>query len=154
GWVWEPMGVSTAFYRRIPGASPVPVETVAPTESCPWRERVLQAEVHDDNCWSMGGYAGHAGAFGDVRAVLELPRALYAGFLSRETLSAMWTRVPGFDRTLGWDAPSGEEPSAGRLFSRNSVGHLGYTGTSLWIDKDAGLAVALLSNRVHPTRGK
>ena len=76
-------------------------------------------------------------------------------FLSRETLRAAWTRVRaplGCSRTLGWDTPSGELPSVGRFFSRQSVGHLGYTGTSLWIDPEAGLAAALLTNRVHPTR--
>jgi CubicO group peptidase (beta-lactamase class C family) len=77
------------------------------------------------------------------------------GFVSRETLSAMWSRVAApedCERTLGWDTPAKSESSAGPLFSRRSVGHLGFTGTSLWIDPDAGLAVALLTNRVHPTR--
>ena len=77
------------------------------------------------------------------------------GFLSQQVLHALWTRVSepqGCARTLGWDTPSGESPSAGKYFSSNSVGHLGFTGTSLWIDPDAGLAVTLLSNRVHPSR--
>jgi CubicO group peptidase (beta-lactamase class C family) len=87
--------------------------------------------------------------------VLEFARALLTGFLSREVLSAAWTRVsepPSCSRTLGWDTPTGQEPSASSLFSPRSVGHLGFTGTSLWIDPDARLAVTLLSNRVHPSR--
>jgi CubicO group peptidase (beta-lactamase class C family) len=161
-FVWEPMGLETAFFAHVDD-DPVRGrrEDVAATEESAWRGGMLQGQVHDDNCWSMGGYAGHAGAFGTVRDVLQFARALYpglsgqAGFLSKETLHAVWTRVPlppGCSRTLGWDTPSGDEPSAGRYFSKKSVGHLGYTGTSLWIDPEAGLAVALLTNRVHPTR--
>jgi CubicO group peptidase (beta-lactamase class C family) len=90
-----------------------------------------------------------------VRAIYPVAGAA-RGFLSPATLEAAWTPVrepPDCSRTLGgWDTPSGPEPSAGPRFSRRSVGHLGYTGTSLWIDRDAGIAVALLSNRVHPTR--
>lgn len=166
-FVWQPMGLETAFFRHVMDE---PVrgrrEEVAATEESPWRGGLLQGQVHDDNCWSMGGYAGHAGAFGTVRDVLQFARALYpaslsarsggvGGFLSRETLRASWTPVTepaGCSRTLGWDTPSGDEPSAGRLFSRLSAGHLGYTGTSLWVDPEAGLAVTLLTNRVHPTR--
>lgn len=166
-FVWEPMGLETAFFRHV---SDEPVrgrrESIAATEESPWRGGLLQGQVHDDNCWAMGGYAGHAGAFGTVRDVLQFARALYpsypsrwstgvGGFLSRETLRAVWTPVTqpwGCSRTLGWDTPSGEESSAGRGFSPGSVGHLGFTGTSLWIDPEAGLAVALLTNRVHPTR--
>jgi CubicO group peptidase (beta-lactamase class C family) len=159
--VWRPMGLETAFYRAVT-ADPLSarLEEVAATEECPWRGGVLQGQVHDDNCWSMGGYGGHAGVFGSARDVLQFARALLAGqghggFLSRETLRAAWSRVdepPGCARTLGWDTPSGDEPSAGRLFSSRSVGPMGYTGTSLWVDPEARLAVALLTNRVHPTR--
>src|SRR5690606_14362116 len=112
----------------------------------------LQGQVHDDNCWAMGGFGGHAGVFGDARSVLSLVRGLFEGsYLSREILETMWRRVPepaGCDRTLGWDTPSGSAPSSGARFSRRSVGHLGYTGTSLWIDLDREVAVTLLTNRV------
>jgi CubicO group peptidase (beta-lactamase class C family) len=103
----------------------------------------------------MGGYGGHAGAFGTIRDVLHFARGLMTGFLSSPVLDAAWTRVqnpPGCDRTLGWDTPSGPTSSAGGHFSEQSVGHLGFTGTSLWIDPKAQLAVVLLSNRVHPSR--
>jgi CubicO group peptidase (beta-lactamase class C family) len=169
-FVWGPMGIETAFFRRVT-EDPVRarLEQVAATEESPWRGGMLQGQVHDDNCWSMGGYGGHAGAFGSVRDVLHFARALYPawsgthagpvgarrGFLSSPTLRAAWTRVTapvGCERTLGWDTPSGPDSSAGRYFSAQTVGHLGFTGTSLWIDTRAGLAVTLLTNRVHPTR--
>jgi CubicO group peptidase (beta-lactamase class C family) len=159
-FLWQPMGIRGAFFTRVNrGIEEGRLEHVAATEDCPWRGSVLQGQVHDDNCWAMGGYAGHAGAFADVSTLLDFVRALFDGFLSPATLRAMWTRVspplgpPGCERTLGWDSPSGAEPSAGRFFPPlRTVGHLGFTGTSLWIDLEAGLAVALLSNRVHPTR--
>jgi CubicO group peptidase (beta-lactamase class C family) len=160
-FVWQPMSLETVFFRHVTGeAARSRLDQVAATEDSEWRGGVLQGQVHDDNCWAMGGYAGHAGAFGSVRDVLAfarawVPREGYRGFVSSETLRAAWTRVSepaGSPRTLGWDTPSGEDSSAGRLFSRRSVGHLGYTGTSLWIDPDAGVAVTLLTNRVHPTR--
>lgn len=154
--VWRPMGVKGAYYRKV-DRSPLEgrEERVAATENCPWRGAVIQGQVHDDNCWAMGGVAGHAGAFGTVMDVLRFASRWCTGFFVAETVSRAWTRVvapTGCSRTLGWDTPSGESPSVGRLFSQRSVGHLGFTGTSLWIDPDAELAVTLLSNRVHPSR--
>ena len=160
-WVWSPMGLETATFRRVT-CDPAHGrdDLCAATEICNWRGGVLQGQVHDDNCWAMGGYAGHAGAFGSIRDVLQFARALVGGpgrpgFLSPEVRQSMWNTVSspvGCGRTLGWDTPTDQNSSVGERFSRNSVGHLGFTGTSLWIDRDAGLAVSLLSNRVHPSR--
>lgn len=161
-FVWEPMDLFEGnrpgpFYRRTNQAAfRARDEKVAATEDCPWRQAVLQGQVHDDNCWSMGGYGGHAGAFGTARDLLLFSKHLLTGrFISRSTLERMWTRVEhpeNCERTLGWDTPTGDAPAFGRRFSPRSVGHLGFTGTSLWIDPDQGLAVTLLSNRVHPSR--
>src|SRR5690606_30129857 len=101
------------------------------------------------------GYAGHAGAFGTVSDLLVFGKKLLGGYFSRETIREAWNRVErpaGCDRTPGWDTPSGDEPAFGRLFSPASVGHLGFTGTSFWIDPENRLVVALLTNRVHPSR--
>jgi CubicO group peptidase (beta-lactamase class C family) len=161
--VWSQMGIEMgegkgAFYRRIDNSPEnARLDFVAATEKDSWRGGLLQGQVHDDNCWAMGGYAGHAGAFGRAQDVLQFAARLVMGHFSRETLGAMWTRVPqpsGCERTLGWDTPSGAEPSAGRFFSPRSVGHLGYTGTSIWIDPEASLAVTLLGTRVHPDRNE
>lgn len=153
--VWNRMEIRGAYYRHT-NRSPVEVdERVAATELSPWHETVLQGQVHDENCWAMGGYGGHAGVFARAEDLLRFSKALFHGFLTVKTLRAMWTRVSeptGCTRTLGWDTPSGEIPSAGKFFSPNSVGHLGFAGPSLWIDPDARLAVALMSNRVHLTR--
>lgn len=131
------------------------IENVAATEECPWRGGVIQGQVHDDNAWSMGGYGGHAGVFSTASDVLKWFKQIQSGFLNRDTLNAIMTEVPypqGAKRTLGWDMPSGDLPGAGQLFSKNSIGHNGFTGTSFWFDPNRDLAVVLLSNRVHPTR--
>ncbi len=151
--VWEPMGIRGAFFRKvslgvIEGQNP----DVAATEDCPWRGGVLQGQVHDDNCWAMGGVAGHAGAFARAEDLLRFGASWLSHFYSDETRRDAWSRVlspAGCSRTLGWDTPSGEETSAGRYFSKDSVGHLGFTGTSLWIDPVRGWVVTLLTNRVH-----
>mgnify|MGYP006272697763 CR=1 FL=1 len=133
---------------------------IAPTEADPWRGRVLRGEVHDENAWALGGAAGHAGLFGTAAAVGVFARHLLqildgrVGFARRETLAAFVTRhggVPGSSRALGWDTML-PTSSCGRLMSPRAFGHTGFTGTSLWIDPDAGTYVVLLTNRVHPLR--
>lgn len=153
-WVWRAMGLTGLHFRPVLGRRAFGVdESCAATERSVWKDGVyLQGQVHDENAWAMGGYGGHAGAFGTVADVLRYGAGLLSGYFSAETLRAQWTRVDqpsGCTRTLGWDTPSGERSSVGRYFSPHSVGHLGFTGTSLWIDPDAGVVAALLTNRVH-----
>jgi serine-type D-Ala-D-Ala carboxypeptidase len=133
----------------------------APTEHCPWRKRILCAEVHDDNTYAMGGVAGHAGLFAPIDEVDRLVNVLLAcyrgehSFLPAEIVREFWTRqesVPGSTWCLGWDTPSLQWSSAGQFFSPHSVGHLGFTGTSIWVDLDKQVHVIALSNRVHPRR--
>ena len=131
----------------------------APTEHDPWRGRTLVGEVHDENCWALGGAAGHAGLFGTAHAVGGFARALLrtiAGELvlaQPETARRFITRstVPGSSRALAWDTML-PTSSCGRLMSATAIGHTGFTGTSLWIDWERDLYVVLLTNRVHPTR--
>jgi len=136
-------------------------DNYASTEHCPWRKRVLCAEVHDDNAYAMGGVAGHAGLFAaidDVDKLVSVLVACYRGehaFIPQHVMQTFWTRadiVPGSTWCLGWDSPSPYNSSAGEYFSSHSVGHLGFTGTSLWVDLDRHLHVIVLSNRVHPHR--
>ncbi|HZR84352.1 MAG TPA: serine hydrolase domain-containing protein [Candidatus Binatia bacterium] len=143
--------------RRIEPVS----EMIAATARCPWRKRILCGEVDDDNAYAMGGVAGHAGLFGSARDVDALATALEkAGrgehdLLPRELVQAMWTldeTVPGSTRTLGWDTPSPRSSSAGSRMSPRTVGHLGFTGVSLWMDLEREVHVVLLTNRVHPSR--
>jgi CubicO group peptidase (beta-lactamase class C family) len=135
-----------------PGLSwgPPPGPAVA-TERCQWRGRVLKGEVHDENCFALGGRTGHAGLFGTVDGVLDFAQGLLDGpGASPAALKAMRTPVEGH-RTCGWEIrfPGW---SGGQACSPTTIGHTGFTGTGLWVDFDRGLAWTLLTNRVHPTR--
>lgn len=132
----------------------------APTEIDPWRGRLLVGEAHDENCFALGGAAGHAGLFGTVSATGDCARHLLqvlggrTGAFSRATLETFVARredVPDSSRALGWDTMLSTSSCGSRLSPR-SFGHTGFTGTSLWIDPDRGVYIALLTNRVHPTR--
>ncbi|MCS6303349.1 MAG: beta-lactamase family protein [Nitrospira sp.] len=132
---------------------------VAPTEVDRWRGHLLRGEVHDQNAAALGGEAGHAGLFGTADAVLAISGEWLRGHHGRATIldQAMvqeFTRRQNSEGSsswaLGWDTPS-VPSSAGRYFAARSFGHLGYTGTSVWIDPVQELEVVLLSNRVHPS---
>lgn len=134
---------------------------IAATEACPWRKKVMQGEVHDEHSWLMGGVAGHAGLFGTIQGVLSLcerlldiwkGRASHPAFSRDALLYALTTKHPTETRRLGFDTPSPESSSSGRYFSPQSVGHLGFSGTSFWIDPEKDIIVVLLSNRIHPSR--
>ncbi len=149
--VFDPLGLPTAHYRRTI-ANGVGHLNFAATEDCSWRKMVLQGQVHDDNCWSMGGYSAHAGVFGTVADLLVWIRGVCGGFLSPATRKMLWTRVTeprDATRTYGFDLGIS---SVGKYFSPRTVGHTGFTGTSVWYDEEAELAVVLLTNRVHPSR--
>ena len=120
--------------------------------------RNICGEVHDENAWAAGGVAGHAGLFGRGREVFALLAALYRAYqgeaglpFSPATVRRFLTPVAPGARALGFDVPSAEaaQCSAGRYFSPRSVGHLGFTGTSFWLDLELGQMVVLLTNRVH-----
>ena len=136
-------------------------EMFAPTEICPSRGRLLVGEVDDENAYAMGGVAGHAGLFAPVQEVDSIAARLIAcwagrsDFIPQAIAREFWTR----DRTvadstwaLGWDTPSPQASSSGRRFSPAAVGHLGFTGTSIWIEPAREIAVSLMTNRVHPRR--
>lgn len=132
----------------------------AATEDCPWRRRVIQGEVHDEHCWLLGGMAGHAGLFGTAAGVLRLCTAILDAWKGRDAKCAWAAFLPqalrpqldGQTWCMGFDTPTAGASSSGRYFSPASIGHLGFTGTSFWIDPDKELIAVLLSNRVHPSR--
>jgi CubicO group peptidase (beta-lactamase class C family) len=120
-----------------------------------FRNRILQGEVQDENAWVLGGVAGHAGLFSTAVDVAKFAHTMLQGgspILAPETLATFTHRESspkGTSRALGWDTPS--QPSqSGKYFGPNSYGHLGYTGTSLWIDPDRQLSITLLTNRTWP----
>lgn len=157
--VFKPLGMKSTLYK--PG--PELLDRIAPTEEDPaWRGRLVHGEVHDENAFALGGVAPHAGLFGTAGDLARLAQMILNGgvfehrrIVSRATLAEFTQRadiLPDSTRALGWDTKSPEGSSAGTLFSPNSFGHTGFTGTSIWIDPERELFVILLTNRVHPTR--
>jgi serine-type D-Ala-D-Ala carboxypeptidase len=122
-----------------------------------FRHKIIQGEVNDENAWVLGGVAGHAGAFATARDVAAFAACMLSGgapILRRETVELFTRRESspaGTSRALGWDTPS-HHSSSGQYFSSRAFGHLGFTGTSLWIDPEEELAVVLLTNRTWPDR--
>ncbi|MBV9573157.1 MAG: beta-lactamase family protein, partial [Acidobacteriales bacterium] len=150
--IFGPLGMAhTGFHPPPPWHTAIP-----PTaDDHDFRRRKIQGEVQDENASIMAGVAGHAGLFSSAWNLaifaqlmihggvpIYVPEAL-ARFVRRENFP------PGTSRALGWDTPSSPSQS-GKYFSPTSYGHLGYTGTSLWIDPQRGLAVTLLTNRTWP----
>lgn len=164
--IYQPLGIQRLmFVPAINGqggedGQQMTIDSIAPTEEDPWRGRILRGEVHDENAYALGGIAGHAGLFGTGSAVMAVADAWLSGyhgrsyFFHRELVRRFLTRhsqTQGASWGLGWDTRSSPS-SSGQYLSAQSFGHLGFTGTSLWIDPCVDLEVALLSNRVHPSR--
>jgi len=157
--IFAPLGMTTTrFCPEEPLHASIP-----PTEDDrSFRHRIIQGEVHDENASVMGGVAGHAGLFSNALDPLRLAACMLANGLtlsgsqlfSAQTVARFAEPANesfGTSRALGWDTPS-VPSSSGNFFSRHSIGHLGFTGTSLWIDLDAGIALTLLTNRTWPDR--
>lgn len=144
----KPAGAETPAGPEVP---------VAATEACGWRGRLLEGEVHDENAFAWGGVAGHAGLFGTAadlgryaRAWLDRDPLLGSEELLAEAVREQARAEDGAPRGLGWQLawPGGFAGSA------SGFGHTGFTGTSLWIDPEAGRYAVLLTNRVHPDRNR
>jgi serine-type D-Ala-D-Ala carboxypeptidase len=140
-----------ALAREMPKAPP-PSSVSQPST---FRRRIIQGEVQDENAYVLGGVAPHAGLFSAAADLANYAHCLLTGghpILCPETI-ALFTRrepaPPGTSRALGWDTPSAPSQS-GKYFSPQSYGHLGYTGTSLWIDPTRQLSITLLTNRTWP----
>lgn len=162
--IYRPLGLEKdLFYIRLDdqrARAQLARRQFAATEQCSWRDKLLQGEVHDPVAWAMGGVAGHAGLFGTAEAVWRLCHHLWASFKGRErtflagTVRRFWTRsrrVRNTTRALAWDTPTANDSSAGKRYSRNAVGHLGFTGGSIWIDLSSDVIGVILTNSAHPT---
>lgn len=159
--VIAPLGLDLGSARQLRARGVGFDDRVAPTEVVGWRGGVVRGAVHDENAWAIvrDAAAGHAGLFGDARSVLDLGLSLLdvlgaraRSFLDPEDLAPQVRERPGGSLLAGFDRKSGPTPSAGSRFGARTFGHLGFTGTAVWIDPDAEIVGVLLTNRVHPTR--
>jgi CubicO group peptidase (beta-lactamase class C family) len=140
------------------------LDRVAPADQCPWRKALVHGVVQDENAYAMGGVAGHAGLFATARHVHVLAAAYVDAYLGKDSIlepslvRQCWQGpgciVAGSTWAVGWDTPTPGASSAGRHVSARAFGHLGFTGTSLWIDLERGVHVVLLTNRVHPDKAR
>lgn len=159
--LYDPLGLrSTGF---CPPAELRP--SIPPSEEdMTFRRRRIQGEVQDEHAWLLHGAGGHAGLFSNVPDLLRFAAEILAAAQSPHSPHSPQLFQPatiqrfaqrqepeGSSRALGWDTPS-ENSSAGHHFSARSIGHLGYSGCSLWIDLAAGIAIVLLTNRTWPDR--
>lgn len=168
----EPLGLSARFHRlselptdgKVAPTGPTRPREPAPGQEQMWGELPSRAsppgEVDDDNAWVMDGVSGHAGLFGTAVDVARFGQAVLEGCAGNPVLAPgpLWHRllgtdplVPGSTRSMGFDSPSVEGSSAGHFIGNTppgAVGHLGFTGTSLWVDLRRALVVALVTNRV------
>ncbi|MFV2083905.1 serine hydrolase domain-containing protein [Micromonospora sp. LOL_021] len=147
----------TALARRRTGLrmGRAPGQAAA-TEHCPWRRRLIAGEVHDENAWTMGGVAGHAGAFGTLQLVSSAARSWLAEqAVSRELHAAArscWAAGRDSERFgLGWWlAPT--RGLGGPVAGPDGYGCSGFVGNRVWLEPSRGYGVVILSNRVHPRR--
>lgn len=162
--IYRPLGIDKElFFVRHDDPKRVKdlrLRSFAVTEQCPWREKLLLGEVHDPNAWAVGGVAGHAGLFGTIDAVWKLMHALWQSYQgdNRHFLGGavrrFWTRskrLKDTTRALAWDTPSVHGSMAGKRFSLNTVGHLGFTGCSIWLDLSSDVMGIVLANSAYPT---
>lgn len=157
-----PLGLTATGYRPIGEVAPAAADRVAPSERDPARGGLMTGEVHDENAHVAGGVCGHAGLFGTAADVARFAAAVMraargeAGPLDPEVVAAAVSRpsAPGATWRLGWDTPSPPpaRSHAGDRWPRDGFGHLGFTGTSMWLDPARGNAVVLLTNRVYVSR--
>ena len=164
--LFGPLGLRSASFVNLSDpdarARLLAERSVAATQQSTERGRLVLGEVDDLNAYAMGGIAGHAGLFADAAAVSALAGALVSAWrgsasgagelVARDVVREFWSPagVPGSTWRLGWDGPAASGSQAGTRMPRAAVGHLGFTGCSLWIDPERETWIVLLANRVHP----
>jgi serine-type D-Ala-D-Ala carboxypeptidase len=163
--IFAPLALTATRYQPPPSWRALIPPTV---DDQTFRGRIIQGEVHDENCYVLGGVSGHAGLFSNALDILRFASHVLSSsadsavhqpsqgdrLFAPATVALFASRQkPPADRSraLGWETPSGES-SSGHHFSAHSIGHLGYTGASLWIDLVQRLGVVLLTNRTWPDR--
>jgi uncharacterized protein YbbC (DUF1343 family)/CubicO group peptidase (beta-lactamase class C family) len=154
--LFRPLGLRDTTFR--PGQALL--HRIAPTEF--FNGHMLRGEVHDPEARLLGGVAGHAGMFATAWDLAKICRMLVDGgalagrrILKAQTVRTMWQRAPDGNgtRTLGWDMLSSYALVMAPFFPAGSVGHTGFTGTSIWIDPSSHVYLIVLTNRVHPNGG-
>ena len=161
-WIFNPINMQNSYFNP-PNSI---VDIIPPTEiDNLYRKKIIKGIVHDENAFLMGGVSGHAGLFSNSYDIAKYAQTMinfgiyngsrvFSSYSIKKTIKKQNTPY-GSDYALGWDTPSLRgNSSAGDFFSKGSYGHLGFTGTSLWIDPNQKIIIILLTNRTYPTRDK
>ena len=161
-WILNPLNMKNSYFNP-----PVNIlDVIPPTEiDNLYRNKIVKGFVHDENAFLMGGVSGHAGLFSNSYDIAKYAQTMinfgiyngsrvFNSYSIKKTITKQ--NIPyGSDYALGWDTPSIRgNSSAGDFFSKGSYGHLGFTGTSLWVDPNQKIIIILLTNRTYPTRDK
>ena len=160
-WIYKSLGMSSTYFNPESYLK----DRLVPTEyDSNYRKKMVHGIVHDENAFMIGGVSGHAGLFSNAWDIaiftkLFLNDGVWLGkrHFNKSTIRKFirnQNMPKGSDMALGWDTPSPYGSSAGDYFSNNSFGHLGFTGTSVWADKEKEIIIIMLTNRVHPSREK
>ena len=161
-WILNPLNMKNSYFNP-----PVSIlDIIPPTEIDDlYRNKIVKGFVHDENAFLMGGVSGHAGLFSNSYDIAKYAQTMinfgiyngsrvFNSYSIKKTTKKQNTPY-GSDYALGWDTPSIRgNSSAGDFFSKGSYGHLGFTGTSLWVDPNQKIIIILLTNRTYPTRDK
>ncbi len=162
--IFGPLGMNETHYipwREKWSGDIYPKSKIAPTEAYEWLGKEICGVVHDENCYMMGGVSGHAGLFSTIGDISRFTDKLFechegsSDFLSKNIAKKFFTKrglIPNSPWAIGFKTPSKEDKSSGKYFSDNSIGHLGFTGCSIWIDLKNKLSIVLMTNRVNIAR--
>jgi serine-type D-Ala-D-Ala carboxypeptidase len=160
--IYSPLEINDLFYIDLNAKQKIFKKyghKIVSAQQCPWREKILVGEVDDDNAWAVGGVEGHAGLFGNAESIYKLCCEILNALQDRPTkvlspdiIKTFVQKKYSYDMVAGFDTPSKYNSSSGTCFSQSSIGHLGFTGTSFWMDPQTSLIIIFLTNRVHPLR--
>ena len=160
--IYSPLGISDLLFIDLKLRDAVLKKyqhKIVAAQQCPWRKKILVGEVDDDNAWAVGGIEGHAGLFGNAGSIYKLCCEILNALHNKPTkvlnpyiIKSFVQKKNHHDMVAGFDTPSKKDSSSGQYFSKYSIGHLGFTGTSFWIDPKKSLIIIFLTNRVHPFR--
>lgn len=162
----KPLGLEKElFFCPVPRkkTDKPPIKNFIPSEICSRREQIMQGEVMDETSWILGGITGHAGLFGTAAGIHKILLELRAASLGKSKLFSkkafatfcrpdLKRKLASRSFTLGFDTPTQPGSQSGKSFSKNTIGHLGYSGTSFWWDLDKDVWIILLTNRCYPSR--
>lgn len=151
----DPLNISH-FFKFTKEAEKENFSNYVVTGECEWSSKPLCGLVHDDNCRALGALSGHAGLFSTLEGVLALSENLLLQFtgerehpsINKENLLFLLEKSKTKQAPYGFDMPSGKSSGSGRYFSKKTIGHLGFTGTSFWVDIEKKIVIVLLTNRV------